>query len=493
MQPANLRRTIPFGKEHSPAFLATHLAILLLAAALRFNNLGERSFWGDEIISATAVREPVLSIIQYTASDWGPPPVSYLLLRGWGQLVGESEFALRSLSVFFGVLSLPLLYQAGRYLLHCSVGLLASFVLALSTLHIAYSQELRPYSLLLFWVVVVALAFLRALRRGKYQLWVRTGLLAGLAYYSHQYILLFVGILAAWGALLMTSHAARASALQTFNIRAEARELGAGLGLMLLAMSVVVLPWYLLAGGLVGGAGWAMVRIGVSFLRESLLIAGTSLLSGYLPLAILLGALALVGLRRAARQSWAVALLLCGWIVLPLPAFMVIDLLSNYPFYGRQMLLSLPGLSILCGAGLATIQTAIPARPRKQVGILLVLGLLMTLTLVPLRAVYEPDAHDWRELGRFLGRVVQADEVVMAPRTSLYVEYYYERIGGAPVPIIPSATAAEMERGFGEHRAVWFVWSDDYLELVPEIEDAASTFLANKAKVEVLSLGPHTQ
>ncbi|MGC8782587.1 MAG: glycosyltransferase family 39 protein, partial [Anaerolineae bacterium] len=55
--------------------------------------------------------------------------------------------SLRLLSVIFGVLAIPAIYAAGRRIFGPRVGLVAAGLLAISPLHIYYSQEIRMYGL----------------------------------------------------------------------------------------------------------------------------------------------------------------------------------------------------------------------------------------------------------------------------------------------------------------------------------------------------------
>ena len=90
-----MRRAIPWT-------LLTALAILLLAAGLRFYRLDAQSLWNDEGTSAAlALRD--LGTIARNASDDIHPPLYYWLLAGWVRLFGDSEFALRSLSALLGL------------------------------------------------------------------------------------------------------------------------------------------------------------------------------------------------------------------------------------------------------------------------------------------------------------------------------------------------------------------------------------------------------
>ncbi len=142
------------------------VAVLLLAFGLRVHNLEVQSFWNDEGNSARLSERSFQLIIEGTASDIHPP-LYYLLLNQWRKLVGDSEFGLRSLSLFAGMLTVPLTFVLGRmvggkrpYLNHEKaergdlLGFLAAGLLAISPSMIYYSQEARMYALLGLWSIL---------------------------------------------------------------------------------------------------------------------------------------------------------------------------------------------------------------------------------------------------------------------------------------------------------------------------------------------------
>jgi mannosyltransferase len=145
------------------------ILILLLATGLRFHQLGAQSFWNDEGNSARLSERSLDLIIEGTASDIHPP-LYYLLLRGWRELVGESEFGLRSLSAFAGVLTVAGVMGLGtviskKYSVNSkqySV-VVAGVVTAVSPPLVYYSQEARMYSLLALWAVLSTLVLLKLL------------------------------------------------------------------------------------------------------------------------------------------------------------------------------------------------------------------------------------------------------------------------------------------------------------------------------------------
>ncbi|MCP4357800.1 MAG: hypothetical protein GY796_07285 [Chloroflexi bacterium] len=132
--------------------------ILLLAFGLRFYLLDAQSFWNDEGNSARLSERPISLIIEGTASDIHPP-LYYLLLHGWQQLAGVTEFSLRSFSAFTGILTVAIVAAIGKQLSvigHRSsvvrrpspLAITAALLTAVNPALIYYSQETRMYALL---------------------------------------------------------------------------------------------------------------------------------------------------------------------------------------------------------------------------------------------------------------------------------------------------------------------------------------------------------
>ncbi len=100
------------------------------------------------------------------------PPLYYLLSRAWQQLFGSSLQTTRSLSVLFGILLLPAVYWLCWELFKShKIGLWAVGVIAISPVHIIYSQEAREYSLLLLTSALNYTALIGAVNRKKNWWW----------------------------------------------------------------------------------------------------------------------------------------------------------------------------------------------------------------------------------------------------------------------------------------------------------------------------------
>ncbi len=143
--------------------------------------------WLDEFFSWRLMTMPISEMIERSGeSETTHPPLSYLLLRAWAVLFGDSEFALRSLAGICGTWTILGVFLMVRTLTSppwsgktpCEAGsssgaaLLAAALVALSVLQIHASQQVRMYSIGTFFFVWGSWALLAALssqeRRGWY-------------------------------------------------------------------------------------------------------------------------------------------------------------------------------------------------------------------------------------------------------------------------------------------------------------------------------------
>ena len=177
-------------------------AILLLAAALRFYNIGAQSFWYDEGNSARIAERSVRLIIEGAGADIHPPGY-YLLLKLWRFAFGESEAALRAFSAVCGVLMVWVVWRMGN-LVHERIGMVAAFLVAVSPFAIYYSQEARMYALLALCAATSSWALAEAAAHEKRtrMLWLGAYVIATVAglytQYAYPFVMLAQGV---WVAL----------------------------------------------------------------------------------------------------------------------------------------------------------------------------------------------------------------------------------------------------------------------------------------------------
>jgi len=152
--------------------LARSLAVLT-GITLALLHLGRQNLWTDEAMSLEAV-QTWGGLMRFFRALPEQHPLYYLLLRPWLAL-GQSEVALRSLSVVFFVLTIPLIARLTSHVLGQREGTLAAWLAATSPFLIYYGQEARMYSL----VALLATASTVALVQ-----WSQTGARASLAGYA---------------------------------------------------------------------------------------------------------------------------------------------------------------------------------------------------------------------------------------------------------------------------------------------------------------------
>ncbi len=123
------------------------LVVLLLAAAARFHRLDAQSLWYDEGITAAHTARNLTELIPLLQVNVHTPAY-FVLLAGWTDAAGDSEFALRLPSALFSILSVALAYALGARLYGSLAGVAAAALVALNSFSIGYAQEARMYAML---------------------------------------------------------------------------------------------------------------------------------------------------------------------------------------------------------------------------------------------------------------------------------------------------------------------------------------------------------
>lgn len=154
-------------KKNDTVFLTILLVIALVARMIAIN----QSFWLDEAINVMAARDrSLIELVRaYSVGDFHPP-LYHLILWSWFRLVTVTELTARLPSVLFGVATVFLMYRTAIELKSAQqqnrfVARLTSFLLAISGLHIYYSQEARMYSLAAFFAIATLWSLLRLFQR----------------------------------------------------------------------------------------------------------------------------------------------------------------------------------------------------------------------------------------------------------------------------------------------------------------------------------------
>ena len=168
--------------------------ILTIAILLRLPNLNE-SLWFDELWSTRMKLDNIALLSNLVLYD-PHPPFYYIFMFFWIRLFGDSELSIRIPSLIFGILSIFLTYTLCLRFTGKRGAVLASFLLCVSPVHIWYSQEARPYSGTLFFLLLAIFLYYKLKDSKSNSIWYFMYFVALLfAVFSHYYVVVYLGII----------------------------------------------------------------------------------------------------------------------------------------------------------------------------------------------------------------------------------------------------------------------------------------------------------
>ena len=178
-------------------------AAVLLAYLLRTFSLDLQSFWIDEVQAFYFVDHSFKETVKLLISPENNGPLYFLLLWGWRQIGGASDFAIRYLSDLLSVLTVAVLWQLARTWFGRRVAGLTALLLAISPFAVWFGQEAKMYALHMLLAALSTLLLIRAANRNRWTLWLAYGITLNLLGYSH-----FFGAftILAQGILLVVTH-----------------------------------------------------------------------------------------------------------------------------------------------------------------------------------------------------------------------------------------------------------------------------------------------
>jgi len=459
---------------HSAAVL-----ILLLGFALRVHLLDGQSMWSDEGLSLYRARQDTAGVLRNVITVDGidtrdtNPPLYFLLLHTWQAVAGESVFALRYVGVAAGVAAVALMLPWGRLIAGRRVGLLAGFFLAFSPFHVWETQVLRNYPLLIALNLLSVYALCRFIlrpddprRRRWLAVWLVASLLGIYTHYFAFFVFAFgVAVLGLWA--LRQWLAQRKERPAGRRPRAIWALLGLSL-LLLLPVAAVALERF--AAGQQVDFNWVPPGDVATHAAAAFGVGISRTLTH--PWLLWLPAVLLAGLGAAAlwRRSRAAALLLLGYLLIPLGLVVALSLFNPLYNGARHLLIGLPPFVLLLAVGVGQW----PARSASPLGrslSLLARGAL-ALAVVAIQAsqlraqFYDPAfaRDDVRGAANYLSQVATAGDRIVVHDTLIRFtfDYYYD--GAAPVQSIPlygeqdvAATTSRLLDAGQSAARVWFL------------------------------------
>jgi mannosyltransferase len=456
------------------------LLILLCAFALRLYRLDFQDIWWDEGRNIDVASRSLAVIATAKEMDIHPPLYFYTL-HLWMLGAGRSEFAVRFLSVFFSLLTIPLFYRFGaamathhapRFTSHVSrithhpFGLLAATVAAFAPFYVSEAQETRMYTMAIFLTTASAYFLYRAWREGGRLLWAGYVLTTALSIYTHYsagFILIaenaFLGLIVlvtAWrqGGWLKILRGWVLSQLGIAllylpQVRITLRQFVAYENP---TMGVPDLPSFLV-----------QVWQGFSLGPAAELIQGTPLLAG-IALILVLGLLGSgiwdlvigsVSLKSQISNLKSPVIWLCLWLALPLLLYFYV--LRDRPFFHpRYIMLTTPPYYLLLAYAIGQIWKRVPA-----FGLLSVVFLLAAFVPAIQADFFDPASFgdDTRGLARFIESQAGENDVVLIDVPYPF-DYYYHGQAPAHYLFVDIHTVAQRltELCRGRERAFWIRW-----------------------------------
>jgi 4-amino-4-deoxy-L-arabinose transferase-like glycosyltransferase len=441
------------------------IGLALIVAALAIFQIGRRSFWQDEVVSARSATE-----WQTYLGNFGHDTFNllyYTLLRAWAVL-GNDETALRGFSAVCAVLGVVVFHRIARELFGSGAALAATLMLCVSPFFIHYAQEARTYALAFLLVTTSMFVFLRALERPGLRWRAAYVLIAVLSLYAH----FFAGYLVA-AQLIYLVYQRRLDRWWIF-------------AFMAIAVGIAPLLWFAFFG--LSGLTWIpRTSPGVLFRTFTALAGGSDRPSEMVGLdrapALLalglyaaLGLFALVGLvRDSTGREEDPRQLVVLWLASSIVGPIVVSLWKP-DLVARYFIVALPPILMLAGAGLARIA---PWRLRSAI-----LATLVLLGIWGLSIRYTAPFDDWRSTARFVVSTATVDDgILLRPKGGAGPFIFYahqasrEPPVGVPLPghatrILVSQTLAS------EGRRLWIAIGDaDVSELadVAAFEQAVQT------------------
>ncbi|MDX1412816.1 MAG: glycosyltransferase family 39 protein [Candidatus Promineifilaceae bacterium] len=424
------------------------VVVLWIATGLRFYEIAEQSFWNDEGNSARLSERSLPLIIEGTASDIHPP-LYYVMLRGWRELLGEDEFGLRAFSAFAGVLTVAATLSLAILLFKKNTwrdtpvfpALLAAFLAAINPALIYYSRETRMYALLSLLGAVSTIVLIRWLNAQRRRYWAALYItLAAAGLYTHYFfpaILLLQNLIVAIWALRYIAQVMFAPFQFRFNYSLR-RTLLSWVGMILIIL-LLYTPWLPIFLRQVGGRPGQKESF-LAYILESLswMIFGETISSRELFWPVV-AALVLGGLAVIAARGRSVIPVLGSF----LPIVTMYAVGATQPTFFKFLLTAVPFFVILLGRGMD--QRRGENKNRLWLALpILSLALVLSGSAYSLQNLYDNPAYaraDYRAMAAQIATDAHpnAGVILVAPNQWEVFTYYHRE--GAPVYPLPKSQA----------------------------------------------------
>lgn len=159
--------------------------ILVCGVFLRLYHIGANSLWFDEV--GTLTSDSFASWLSSSGYLHYNMPFYFLVTEAF-TLFGDSEALVRLPAAIFGALTIVYIFKIGRLCFNDRVALTAALIISVSSFHVYYSQEARPYSLFMLLGIASTYYMIKALIEPRKKWWASYVIVAALGLYTHLFM-----------------------------------------------------------------------------------------------------------------------------------------------------------------------------------------------------------------------------------------------------------------------------------------------------------------
>ena len=427
------------------------LLLMLVTAAglfLRLYGLGNASISMDEAVDIFLAGLSVSDIWAYIANGFIFHPPLFYWIQHVVLLFGNGEFIVRLPSALYGALTIPVVYLLGKEFHSRDVGILAAGLLAVSPFHIFYSQDARPYTMMLLFCALALVYFMEAMKTDRGDAWVMFGIISGLSVW-----IVFYAAVLTFSLLLFVVIDRRRRILKGFDENRALYVGGIFYLIVIMPLAGMIRNLFMLREG--SDVTWGLK--GLDVVTESFrdFYAHNDLLMAVSILMLIIG---VAGLYRYDRRK-------CALLVTMILAPLAVSVLISYKLAiePRYALIILPALVVGIAMTCAVADNLLKLEKiHSRLGVLvLFLVLIIALSIPPVQDLYTSTAkfnQDWRNMSVTVSALTgPGDVVVILPDYMARPFNYYYAAGREGTAEFPVTTTTQLEDAYrlkGSHRMV---------------------------------------
>jgi len=438
--------------ERKKKILIFLLIILLLGLFLRVYRINSSSLWYDEVVYMKVSKnffnylpyyifykdgyyKDLLSPLynQYTYNNLGiGAPLYHPIENTWIKILGDSEIALRSLSVLFAILSILVIFKLARYLFNDKIGLLSAFLFAINPYNIFFSQDATYYTLVVLLSLLSVFFFFKSLKENKKKHWIFYAIFSSLGIYTHYFPIFLIFFQWIFFILLIKKHK---HLIKNFILSQ----------ILIFILYLPFLPHFYYQNLYASQYFWLDVfswfdvpAVLVVFGIGQTLIRKQSSLYLILPVLFFyfIGFIIpfLIGLFKKINKK---NIFLFLYLFIPIITPAILSSISIPMFQWKYVMLASPAFYILIAKGLANV---------KKTAYYLFLGIIIILSFLSLIHYYTVPIfqEDWRAATSFIEKNSKDGDLIIihSPQVIHPFKYYYE--GNLPIKWFPYISFEEL-------------------------------------------------